>query len=91
MICTVCRQAHTADGLTSILFERDEFRAAVHQIPALVCPACGESYVEEGIAAELLKRVQQIMAQGEMDVVLTWGLLPPSPAAKNMLGTIERG
>ena len=72
MICTVCREAHTANGLTSIQFERDEFRAAVHQIPALVCPACGESYLEEGIVAELLKRVQQIMAEGEMDIVLEY-------------------
>jgi YgiT-type zinc finger domain-containing protein len=72
MICTVCREAHTANGLTSIQFERDEFRATVHQIPALVCPACRESYLEEGIVAELLKRVQQIMAEGEMDIVLEY-------------------
>lgn len=72
MICTVCREAHTANGLTSIQFECDEFRATVHQVPALICPACGESYIEEGIAAELLKRVQHIMATGEMDIVLEY-------------------
>lgn len=72
MICIVCREAHTQNSHTSIQFERGEFRAAVHQIPAQVCPACGESYVEEGIAADLLNRVQQSMAAGEMDVVLEY-------------------
>lgn len=72
MICTVCREAHTTDGLTSIHFERNEFRATVQQIPAQVCPACGESYLEEIVAADVLKRVRQIMADGEMDIVLKY-------------------
>ncbi|NWF63318.1 MAG: YgiT-type zinc finger protein [Chloroflexi bacterium] len=72
MICIVCREAYTTQSLTSIQFERDEFRAMVKKIPAQVCPACGESYLEEGIAEELLKRVQDIMAEGEMDVVLEY-------------------
>lgn len=72
MICTVCREARTTQSLTSIQFERGEFRAAVHQIPAQVCPSCGESYVEETVAAGLLQRLQQLMAQGEMDLVLEY-------------------
>lgn len=72
MICIVCREAHTADGLTSIQFERDEFRAIVHQIPAQICPACGESYLEEVVTADLLERVQQIMAEGEIEIVLEY-------------------
>jgi len=72
MICVVCREAHTTQSLTSIQFERDEFRAVVHQIPAWVCPACGESYLEEAVTTDLLKRVQEIMAEGEMDVVLEY-------------------
>ncbi len=72
MICTVCREAHTTHGLTSLQFERDEFRATVHQIPAQVCPACGESYLEEVVVEDLLKRVRQSMADGEMDIVLKY-------------------
>lgn len=72
MICTVCREAHTTQSLTSIQFERDEFRATVHHIPAQVCPACGESYLEEEVAADLLERVRQVMAEGELDIVLEY-------------------
>ncbi len=72
MICTVCREAHTTQSLTSIQFERDEFRATVHHIPAQVCPACGESYLEEEVTANLLERVRQRMAEGELDIVLEY-------------------
>lgn len=72
MICTVCREAHTTHSLTSLQFERDEFRATVHHIPAQICPACGESYLEEEVTAKLLDRVQQSMAEGELDIVLDY-------------------
>lgn len=72
MICIVCRQARTQNSRTSIQFERGEFRAVVHQIPARVCPSCGESYIEEGTAAELLNRLQQLMVAGELDIVLEY-------------------
>ena len=69
MICVVCREAQTVSGFSSISFERDEFRAVVHQIPAQVCPACGESFLDEETTADLLKRVEQILEEGELDVV----------------------
>ena len=69
MICVVCRESHTVNGFSSISFERDEFRAVVHQIPAQVCPACGESYLDEDVTVSLLQRLENIMAEGEMDVV----------------------
>jgi YgiT-type zinc finger domain-containing protein len=69
MICIICREAHTVSSYTSIHFERDEFRALVHQVPAQVCPACGESYLDEETTSDLLKRVEQILEEGELDVV----------------------
>lgn len=69
MICVVCRESHTISGFSSIRFERDEFRAVMHQVPAQVCPACGEAYLDETTTADLLKRVEQILEEGESDVV----------------------
>ncbi|MBI2330580.1 MAG: YgiT-type zinc finger protein [Chloroflexi bacterium] len=69
MNCVVCREAQTVRGFSSIRFERDEFRAVVHQVPAQICPACGESYLDEVTTADLLKRVEQILEEGEMDIV----------------------
>lgn len=69
MICLICRAARTVSGFVSINFERDEFRAVVHQVPAQVCPACGESYLDEDVTVALLQRLEKILAEGEMDVV----------------------
>jgi YgiT-type zinc finger domain-containing protein len=69
MICVVCREAHTISGFSSIIFERDEFRAIMHQVPAQVCPDCGESYLDETTTTDLLKRVEQIFEEGILDVV----------------------
>jgi YgiT-type zinc finger domain-containing protein len=69
MICVVCREAHTVSGLSTINFERDEFRAVVHQVPAQICPACGESFLDEETTADLLKRVEEILEEGVLDVV----------------------
>lgn len=69
VICVVCREAHTVSGLSSISFVRDEFRATIHQVPAQVCPACGESFLDEATTADLLKRVEQILEEGVLDVV----------------------
>ena len=69
MICLICRQSETVDGFTSVLFERGEFRLVVQSVPARVCPSCGEAYVEEDVAARLLRDAEQISKAGILDVV----------------------
>jgi len=69
MICLICRQAHIAHGFTSIHFERDEFRAVMHRVPAQVCPACGEAFLSELVTADVLQRVERIFLQGEIESV----------------------
>ena len=67
MICLICRQAETVDGLTSVHFERGEMRLVVNNVPARVCPSCGEAYVEEDVAVQLLRDAEAMSAAGEMD------------------------
>jgi len=75
MICLICRQAETVDGLTSVHFERGEMRLVVKAVPARVCPSCGEAYVEEQAAVSLLWDAEAMSAAGEMDVVIGYQLL----------------
>ena len=70
MICLVCRQAETVDGFTSATFERDETRLVVKQIPARVCPSCGEAYVDEDVAVALLRELDELTATGIMETVV---------------------
>ena len=70
MICLLCRQAETVDGFTSATFERDETRLVVRQIPARVCPSCGEAYMDEDVAVALLRQLEELSAAGIMETVI---------------------
>jgi YgiT-type zinc finger domain-containing protein len=67
MICLICRQAELINGFTSISFERDEFRLLIRNIPAQVCPNCGEAIVDEDVAVRLLEKAKAIFEQGIME------------------------
>lgn len=77
MICLICRQAETLDGLTSVTFERGETRFTVKDVPARVCPSCGEAYVEEDVAMPLLREAEAMSAAGEMDVQRIFSISKP--------------
>jgi YgiT-type zinc finger domain-containing protein len=72
MICLICRQAETANGLTSVHFERGEIRLVVNNVPAQVCPSCGEAYVEEQVAVSLLRDADAMSAAGEGNAVIEY-------------------
>ena len=67
VLCLLCRQAETVDGLTSVSFERGEMRLVVNHVPARNCPSCGEAYVMERVAVSLLREAEAMSAAGEMD------------------------
>jgi len=87
MICLICRQAETVDGLTSINFERGEMKLVVNSVPARVCPKCGEAYVDEKVAVRLLRAGGEMSKAGISDDVIEYnnhvtlsdseGSLPP--------------
>lgn len=67
MICVVCRRADLVDGLTSVGFERGELRLVVSDVPARVCPSCGEAYLEEHTAIRLLQSAENTRKAGVQD------------------------
>jgi YgiT-type zinc finger domain-containing protein len=68
MKCLICLQAETVDESTSVTFERSEFRLLINNVPARVCPKCGETYVEENVAMNLLRDAERESELGELDV-----------------------
>jgi YgiT-type zinc finger domain-containing protein len=64
MICLVCHQADLVDGLTSVRLERGELRLVVSDVPARVCPSCGEAYLEEHTAIRLLQSAEDTRKAG---------------------------
>ena len=70
MICLICRQAEIVDGFTAITFERGEVRLVVNKVPAHICPSCGEAYVDEEVAMQLLQDLGEMSNAGEMEGVM---------------------
>jgi len=76
MICLICRQSETSNSLTSISFERGEVRLVVNNVPARVCPNCDEAYVDEAVAAQLLRSVKKLSEAGILEDVIEYNHLP---------------
>ena len=55
MKCVVCKQTDTRRGVISITMRRGGAAFVVNDVPAQVCPNCGEEYVDAKIAAEVLR------------------------------------
>ncbi|MGZ9234927.1 MAG: type II toxin-antitoxin system MqsA family antitoxin [Anaerolineales bacterium] len=68
MICVICRQTETTEGITSVKFERDELRLVINKVPARICPSCGEAYVDEKVATQLLALAAELSRAGIVDI-----------------------
>jgi YgiT-type zinc finger domain-containing protein len=64
MKCVICKHAETIPGTTTITLERDGLTYVIKQVPAQVCPNCGEDYVDEIIAGDLLRSAEQMVKDG---------------------------
>lgn len=60
------------DGLAPVSFQRGELHLVVRNVPARVCPGCGEAYVDEEVALSLLQRAEQIYQAGVLDGVIDY-------------------
>ncbi len=64
MKCVVCKQAETRPGVTTVTLERDGSTFVVREVPAQVCPNCGEDYVDATVTAELLRSTDELARSG---------------------------
>jgi YgiT-type zinc finger domain-containing protein len=69
MNCLICRQAETSAGLTVVIFERGELKYVMNNVPARVCPHCGDVYVDDVVAERLLRGADEMALAGELSAV----------------------
>jgi YgiT-type zinc finger domain-containing protein len=60
----MCKKFDLCPGMTTITLERDELSLVLKNVPALVCPNCGEAYTDEATAARLLDTAHEVEAAG---------------------------
>lgn len=69
MKCVVCKQSETVAGVTTVNLERDGLTLVVKNVPARVCPNCGEAYTDEATTSRLLVTAEQMAQSGaQVDV-----------------------
>ena len=64
MKCVICKQAETHPGRATITLQRNGITLVIKGVPALVCPNCGEEYVDEEITRRLLQTADEAARSG---------------------------
>ena len=72
MICVICREAGTTRGFTSVVLQRGEIHLVIGGVPALLCTHCGEGYVSQQVAAQLLRYAETLSQQGRMESAIEY-------------------
>jgi YgiT-type zinc finger domain-containing protein len=64
MICVICRNAEVGPGKVTVTLERGTATIVFKDVPARVCPNCGEQYVDEAVTAGLLEQAKEAAEAG---------------------------
>jgi len=64
MKCVICKHGETKNGTTTVTFERDGLTLVVKEVPARVCSTCGEEYVDDTVAREILGIAERMAKSG---------------------------
>lgn len=64
MKCIICRNDETVQGKTTVTFERNGMTLVIKNVPAWICPNCGEAYVDDEISDKLLKSAETAECEG---------------------------
>ena len=62
MKCMACKQAETQPGKPTVTLERNGATLVFKDVPAEVCPNCGEDYVDEAVTRALLQSAEDMVA-----------------------------
>jgi YgiT-type zinc finger domain-containing protein len=69
MRCVICRHGEARSGKITVTLERDELTLVIKDVPAQVCDNCGEEYLDDATAENLLKIAgEEAKAGAELDV-----------------------
>ena len=69
MKCVICKHGETAAGTATVTLERGATTVVFKDVPAQVCGNCGERYVDEAVARQLLEQAQGAVDNGvQVDV-----------------------
>lgn len=69
MKCVVCKGGETRPGTTTVTFERQGLTLVMKEVPAEICTNCGEDYVDEAVARDIMAMAEKMAKSGaQVDV-----------------------
>ena len=68
MTCVICKSGETRPATTTVTLQRDSTTIVIRLVPASVCENCGEVYLDDGVARELLREANTAGEQSELVV-----------------------
>jgi len=76
MECVICRNGETRRGAATVTLVRTGATVVIKDVPADVCGNCGEHYLSEDMAAEVMGLAEEAERRGAEVAVLRYR--PPS-------------
>jgi YgiT-type zinc finger domain-containing protein len=64
MKCVVCRQGDPKLGLATITLKRGGSTVVANDVPAQICPDCGEEYLDAKVTVNLLRSAERLARSG---------------------------
>lgn len=64
MKCVICKQGETQSGTVTVTLERGGTMLVFKNAPAQVCDNCGETYVDDSTAQQLLETADAELKAG---------------------------
>jgi len=64
MDCVICKNGKVGRGTATVTLVRDDTTLVFRDVPARVCENCGEEYVDEETAAQLLDSAEMSVKVG---------------------------
>jgi YgiT-type zinc finger domain-containing protein len=55
MICVHCKTGDPTSGCRTVTFDREGVTIVIRNVPARICPQCGEQYLEAHTTDRLLE------------------------------------
>lgn len=71
MKCVICKHGSTNNGMVSVALTRGKTVIVFKEVPAQVCPNCGEYYLDADVSKKLMARASTAFELGtEVEIVM---------------------
>jgi len=64
MMCLICKNGSINLGKTTVMLQRNECTIIFKNVPADICDNCGEYYLKEEVAGQILQRAEEAVKKG---------------------------